>query len=180
MARRPILSDEEVLRRARAVFVEWGYGARTKQISAAVGLTWGAIALRFGDKRQLFRRAMAGPLLEPGEPRCDHAAGADLRGLLEGLRSHLWERWPQRLQYRLAMKTADRDGEPDGLQDWLAAALERARGGVVRSDLSARELAQAVLMFLVGDVARRFMAREQTLTQDPVFIDSLVVLLSGS
>jgi hypothetical protein len=78
------------------------------------------------------------------------------------------------------MKTADRDGEPDGLQDWFAAALERARGGVVRSDLSARELAQAVLMFLVGDVARRFMAREQTLTQDPVFIDSLVVLLSGS
>jgi AcrR family transcriptional regulator len=61
MTRRPTLTDDEILRRARAVFVERGYGARTRQIAAAVGLTWGAIVLRFRDKRQLFLQATARP-----------------------------------------------------------------------------------------------------------------------
>ncbi len=180
MARRRIFSDEEILRRARAVFVEFGFGARTKQISAAVGLTWGAIALRFGDKRKLFSRAMAGPILGPGERPCEPAPGADLRGLLEGLRSHLWEWWPQRLQYRLATKTVDLDSEPDGLVDWLAATLEaHARSGEVRSDMSTDALAQAVVALLVGDVAQRFVAREPSPTRDRTFVDRVVCLLSG-
>lgn len=50
MARRPVLSDEEILTRARSVFLERGYAARTKQIAPAVGLTWAAIANRFGER----------------------------------------------------------------------------------------------------------------------------------
>jgi len=165
LARPRILSDEEILARARSVFVERGYAARTKQISAAVGLTWGAIALRFGSKRALFAQAMAGPVRGPAELACEQEGRADLPGLLERLRTHLWQRWPLRLQVRLAATAAGPDDEPEGLVHRLAAALEA--------------LARVVLALLTGDVAQRFVARERTLTADPAFIDGVVRLLSA-
>jgi AcrR family transcriptional regulator len=180
MSRSPVLSNEEVLRRARAVFVEWGYGAKTHQISVAVGLTWGAIALRFGSKGQLFREAMAGPIFEPGITGSGPAAGEDLAGLLERLRAHLWERWPQRLQVRLATRSPDPEGASDGLPDRLAATLEaHARHGAVRTDLPAKALAEVVLALLVGDVAQRFISREPAPTHDRAFIDRVLCLLAG-
>jgi AcrR family transcriptional regulator len=180
MSRHPKLANDEILRRARSVFVERGYGARTRQISAAVGLTWGAIALRFVDKPSLFRQAMTGLMPVPAALECERS-DADLPGLLERVRCHLWERWPLRLQYRLAPSTAGQDEGPDGLQDWLAGALEaQARRGVVRSDMSAKALAQVVLALLTGDVAQGFVARERTLPSDPAFIGRLVCLLSAN
>jgi len=182
MARRPMLTDEEVLARARAVFVEQGYGAaRTKQIAVAVGLTWAAIALRFGDKRTLFKHAMEGPLCSSGEIECEHAGAADLAGLLRRVRTRLWERWPLHLQYCLATPATEQTHEPDALMDGLATALEAhaRRGGPLRSDISAKALAQFVLALLIGDVAQRFAARESTLAADPAFIDGVVRLLSA-
>jgi AcrR family transcriptional regulator len=179
MARSPVLGNEEVLRRARSVFVERGYGARTKQIAQAVGLTWGAIALRFGSKWQLFQAAMAAPVFEPGDSGCE-PAGADLPGLLARLHTHLWERWPQHLQVRLASRSPEPEGAGDGLADWLAAALQaHARSGAVRCDMPAKALAQVVLALMVGDVAQRFMARETTLAGDGAFIDRVACLLAG-
>jgi AcrR family transcriptional regulator len=180
MTRRPTLTDDEILRRARSVFVERGYAARTRQIAAAVGLTWGAIALRFNDKRELFRRAMARPNAKSCELELEQAGAADLPGLLERVRSYLWEQWPRRLQYRLAMPSTDQDREPDRLVEGLAGALEtHARGGAVRSDMSGHALAQIVLALLVGDVAQRFVAHETTLTSDRTFIEGVMFLLSG-
>ena len=67
MNRRSGLTNDQIVARARAVFVERGYAARTQQIAAAVGLTWGAIALRFGTKQALFTQAMpADPALIDG------------------------------------------------------------------------------------------------------------------
>jgi len=183
VARRGVLTDEEVLARARLVFVERGYAARTKQIAAAVGLTWGAIALRFGSKRALFTQAMGGPVCSPGDLNREQAGGEDLPGLLEELRSRLWERWPLRLQYCLATATAtaDQDHEPDALLDWLATALQaQARRGSLRSDMSAKALAEVVLALLIGDVAQRFVGHERTLTSAPTFIDGIVRLLSAN
>lgn len=77
MAGHPVLSDEEFLARSRSVFVERGYAARSKQIAPAVGLTWGAIACRFGDKRSLFLRAMVAPECSE-EPASERAVGMDL------------------------------------------------------------------------------------------------------
>lgn len=178
MARRPTLTDEEILARARSVFVERGYGARTKQIAAAVGLTWGAIALRFGDKRALFTHAMGGPVCSPGDLEREQAASADLPGMLERLRSRLWERWPLRLQVRLAATEDGPDDEPDRLVKRLAAALgPHVRRGAIRSDMSPEALARVVLALLTGDAAQRFMARERTWTADPAFVDGVVRLL---
>lgn len=182
MARRPVLTDDEILRRARSVFVDQGYGAaRTKQIAGAVGLTWGAIALRFGDKRTLFKHAMGGTVCSPGGLEREQAGNEDLPGLLERLRSRMWERWPQRLQYCLAAAALDQDHEPDKSLDWLATELEaQTRRGSVRSDVSSNALARVVLALLTGDVAQRFVARERTLTADPAFINGVVRLLSAS
>ena len=46
MARRRLLSDDEILARVRPIFVERGFSARTRQVAAAAGLTSGAIAMR--------------------------------------------------------------------------------------------------------------------------------------
>jgi AcrR family transcriptional regulator len=103
MARPPTLTDDEILQRARAVFVERGYGARTAEIAAAVGLSWGALVFRFGGKAELFRRAMADSVWGSGAVDWLAAGGGDLHRLLEQLSSHLWEQWPIHLQYRLAL-----------------------------------------------------------------------------
>ena len=179
MARRPLLTDDEIVARARSVFVERGYAARTKQVAAAVGLTWGAIALRFGSKQALFTRAMAARMREHDAPACEQEGGADLTSLLDRLRTHLWERWPLRLQYRLAPTTTGTDAEAEGLVRSLAAALEaHACHGSIRSDMSPVALARTVLALLTGDVAQRFVARERALTAEPAFIDGVVRLLS--
>jgi len=180
MARHPSLTDDEILRRARAVFVERGYAARTRQISDAVGMTWGAIVLRFRDKRDLFTQAMASPSADACEGKWPQAAHVGLPGLLERLRSHLWEQWPLRLQYRLAMPPDGHGGETERLVDRLADALQaHARDGAVRSDMGARELARLVLALLVGDVAERFVARDTTPPDDGAFIERVTLLLSG-
>ena len=180
MNRRPVFTDEEILDRARSVFLERGYAARTKQIASAVGLTWGAIALRFADKQSLFQRAMAGPHRGTGEPGCgQERSGLDLKGLLARVRTLLWERWPLRLQYRLATLTSGRDDELEGFVHGLAAELRpHARDGTLRSDLGIDMLARLAVALLTGDVAQRFVARERTLEADPTLIDSVVRLLS--
>jgi AcrR family transcriptional regulator len=179
MARPQTLSDEEIAARARVVFVERGFGARTKQIAAAVGLTWGAIALRFGSKRSLFTRVMAEPVHPSGHADCEQKGWADLPGLLERLRDHLVECWPLRLQVRLAAPAANPCEEPDALVQKLATVLEaHVRRGAVRSDISPTALAQIVLALVTGDVAQRFVARERTLTKSPALIDTMVRLLA--
>jgi AcrR family transcriptional regulator len=177
MSRPSTLSDEEIVARAKAVFVERGYAARTKQIAAAVGLTWGAIAQRFGGKRSLFTRAMAKPVHLSDQTDCEQKGWADLPGLLERLRDHLWECWPLRLQVRLAAQASNE--EPDAMEQKLAEVLEaHARRGSVRTDISPSALAQMVLALITGDVAQRFVPRERTLTESPALIDSMVRLLS--
>jgi AcrR family transcriptional regulator len=179
MARHPILTDEEILDRARAFFVEHGYAARTKQIAAAVGLTWGAIAPRFGGKQALFTQAMGEPARVHDEQPCQARDSTDLAGVLQRLRIHLWDRWPQRLQYRLAATAAGHDSEPEALVRRLTATLEaHAHSGSIRSDMSAEALARVVLALLTGEVAQRFVARERTLPSDPAAIDGVVRLLS--
>ncbi|HEX6704788.1 MAG TPA: helix-turn-helix domain-containing protein [Albitalea sp.] len=180
MIRRPLFTDEEILDRARSVFLERGYAARTKQIASAVGLTWGAIAMRFVDKRSLFQRAMAGPQPAGEDPARRTDGARDLPGLLVRLHSELWQRWPLRLQYRLATTVAGRDDALEALVHGLVADLEpHARKGMLRSDLGIEMLARLAFALLTGDVAQRFIARERSLPADPSLIDGAVRLVSA-
>jgi AcrR family transcriptional regulator len=181
MGRPPVLSDAEILRRAREVFLERGISARTRQLASAVGLTWGAIVWRFTDKHELFRRAMAAPAPPALEVFGDEQADdADLTGLLQRVRLQLWHEWPQHLQLRLASTTERVPGEPQGLREGLCAALQAHAGrGTVRRDLGAGALARMVMALLVGDVAQRYLLRDKELPEDPVLVDGVVALLKG-
>jgi len=176
MARHPSLSDEEILRRARPVFVERGYAVRTREVAAAVGLSWPALVLRFGGKQALFRRAIADPVRQSFETS-SIAAGADQREILERLRAQLSEQWPMQLQCRLATGRPERPA-CDTLTDRLCTALAtQADRGAVRSDLPAIALARMVVALLVGDVAQRFVGGQEIPARDPTFIDRLMQLL---
>jgi AcrR family transcriptional regulator len=178
MARPHMISDEEILARARTVFLERGFGARTTLLSAAVGLTWGAIAMRFESKRGLFVRAMAAPPDALDKLAADLAEVGDLTGLLELVRAHLWEQWPRQAQYRLARPHVGPEEGACELVPRLDAALARlARSGRLRTDLAFDDLARILLAVLTGDVARRFLAREPRLEADPALVDSLIRLV---
>lgn len=180
MARRSQLTDDEIVARARPVFVERGEGARTRQIAAAVGLTWGAITRRFGSKRALMERALAPPEHGLGCSDIARPGPADLHGLLQRLHAYLGELWPRRLQNRPAAAAAGAGQEPEPLLQQLAALLaEQARRRVIRSDLSPDLLARLLLALATGDVVRRFAARQTPSAADPAFSDGVVRLLSA-
>ena len=176
--RRQSLTDAEIIGRARPVFLRRGYAARTKEVAEAVGLSWAAVVLRFGGKPGLFSRAIEDPIRQPAE--WGAVDSTDLRAMLEGLAAMLAERWPLRLQSRLAKgKPAGDDSEL--LLDGLTGALETAaRAGTVRSDLPSRLLARLVLTLLVGDVAQRYVDGVEMRAADGVSIDGAMALLHGA
>jgi AcrR family transcriptional regulator len=61
MGRTKTISDEEVLERAREVFVEQGFRASTKAIAKHVGVSEGVLFQRFSTKEELFFAAMILP-----------------------------------------------------------------------------------------------------------------------
>lgn len=177
MARPQFLTEEQIMSRARPVFLDRGYGASTAQIAKAVGLTWGAIAFRFGSKEALFRRVME-PQANAARPELTVASAADLTGLLASLRAYLWELWPLHLQSRLAGTTPTFEEEPRRFLEGLASVLESLmHEGAVRRDMEPIALAELVLTLVTGEILQRFVAKTATLPEDASFIDGVVQLL---
>src|SRR5262245_16666657 len=58
MGRQKTISDEEVLRIARDVFLEKGHIATTREIAQAAGISEAILYQRFGSKQELFFTAM--------------------------------------------------------------------------------------------------------------------------
>lgn len=170
MARIATLSDAEILHRARMVFARRGYAARTREVSAAVGLTWGAIIRRFHDKRSLFDKAMA-----PSPAAVQHHGC--LQSLLEQLYEQLCCQWPLQLHRRLAA-LADDDSRT-GLSTVLASALSELaeQGKQVRTDLSPAVLAGLVLNLMTGDIAQRVVDGHIEVSPDPLLVERVVRLL---
>jgi len=181
MGRHKTLTDQDILRRARPVFLLRGLGARTRDVAAAVGLTWAAIALRFGSKRAMFEQAMEHRSECFQEPPADVADDVDLRALLRRLRSHLALHWPMYLQLNLS-STATRHGNDqiNGLARWLASMLHQHAGrGEVRSDLPPQDLAAMLLATLIGDAAERFVRREHGDPPDEGLVETMLHLLDA-
>ena len=181
MGRHKTLTDQDILRRARPVFLIRGLGATTRDVAAAVGLTWGAIALRFGSKRAMFEQAMEHRSECFQEPPTDVADDVDLRALFQRLRSQLALHWPMYLQLNLSSTAARRGNDrSDELARWLASMLhQHADRGEVRADLPPQKLAALLLAALIGDAAQRFVRRQHGDPPDEGLVETMLHLLDA-
>lgn len=102
MGRHKTISDEEVLRIARAAFLKHGHTATTREIAEAAGISEAVLYQRFASKDQLFFAAMhpTGPdverLLGPEDPPDD--ARAYLADVVVRVGKHLAEVIPVALR----------------------------------------------------------------------------------
>ena len=175
MGRHKTLTDQDILRRARPVFLIRGLGATTRDVAAAVGLTWGAIALRFGSKRAMFEQAMEHRSECFEEPPADVSHDVDLRALLQRLRSQLALHWPMYLQLNLSSTATHRSDDR-----WLASMLhQHADRGEVRADLPPQKVAALLLAALIGDAAERFVRRERGDPPDDTLVETMLHLLDA-
>jgi len=181
MTRPTSISDEEILRRARAIFTERGFEVGTKEIAAAVGLTWAAIALRFENKWGLFSAAMARPRFEPMDAGNAPVSAAGLFDLLARLHAYLHAWWPQSLRFCLATRTMDMHAETKNLLTTLTAALDRhARDGLLRSDIEVGVLARMVLLSMIGEATQGFVDEAAECPSDEDYLRAMVRLLTGA
>jgi AcrR family transcriptional regulator len=176
MGRHQTISDEQIVQRARAVFLERGYDVRTRLLASLIGLSWPAIVLRFGSKWELFRRAVIEPMRRLEQSDAPGHAD-DLRELLERARAALAERWLLQLHCRLAAAGTGTDAADDRWMQRFAAALGvYAERGAIRSDLSTGELARHVTTMLLGQAAHAF-AQGHPVTDDRGFVDCVMRVL---
>lgn len=147
MGRQKTISDADVLRVARDVFLAQGHTATTRAIAQAAGISEAVLYQRFGSKDELFFAAMhpgGGPdleqLLGPGDPPDD--AHAYLRTVVVRLGEYYAEVIPLALHVMThpssdaARLAPARPGGPAVLQEGLAerlASLARRRRLTTRS-----------------------------------------------
>lgn len=177
---RPVsISDEEIVRRARAIFIERGFEVRTKEIAAAVGLTWAAIALRFENKWGLFSVAMTRPKFEAMDAEDAPTSAAGLFELLAQLHAYLHAWWPQSLRFCMVTRTMDMHAETKDLLDTLTTALSRhARQGHVRTDIEVSALARMVLLSMIGEATQGFVAGASESACDEHYLRAMARLLT--
>jgi AcrR family transcriptional regulator len=147
MGRPKTITDDEVLRSARAVFRAQGHTATTRAVAQAAGISEAVLYQRFGSKDELFFAAMhpSGPdveqLLGPADPPDD--AHAYLCTVVVRLGEHFAEVIPLALRvmthpsFDPAMLARVQPGGPAALREGLAgrlASLARRRRIAVASE----------------------------------------------
>ena len=84
MGRTKTVSDEAVLKAARDIFVEKGYGSSTREIARRAGISEAVLYQRYRTKLDLFFAAMIPPPLDLAERR-GGGSGQDFAAELDGL-----------------------------------------------------------------------------------------------
>jgi AcrR family transcriptional regulator len=157
MGRRKLISDEDLLATARAVFVEQGMAASTREIARRAGVSEAVIYQRYGTKADLFFRAMVPPTLDLEALLAEPAEGSPLEALERialGMLAYFRELFP------ILMPMMSHPGFD--FEDFVArhpdAPLERLRNGLVetlqrmqdRGELGPGPVAPAALMLFAS------------------------------
>jgi AcrR family transcriptional regulator len=164
MGRHKTISDDDVLRIARDVFLTQGHTATTRQVAEAAGISEAILYQRFASKDELFFTAMhaGGPdldkLLGPKDPPDD--ALSYLRTVVLRMGKYFADVIPLALRvmmhpsFHRATVPRMQPGGPAGLQEGLArrlASLARRKRIVTPSEAATARL----LMSLAHDWALR-------------------------
>jgi AcrR family transcriptional regulator len=142
MGRQKTITDDEVLRVARDIFLAHGHTATTREIAQAAGISEAILYQRFGSKNELFFAAMhpqgldVEQLLGPGDPSQD--ALPYLRTTVIRLGEHFAEIIPVALRvmthpsFDPAQLARAQPGGPAALHEALARRLTSLarRGGL--------------------------------------------------
>jgi AcrR family transcriptional regulator len=152
MGRHKTISDEDVLRIARDVFLHHGHTASTRQVAEAAGISEAVLYQRFGSKDQLFFTAMhtAGPdldrLLGPPDPP------GDARAYLQAVAARLSDYFAGAIPLALRVMThpsfdpaeffqshpRNHGSLRDGLSERIAALVRRERMAAVPAPAAAQ------------------------------------------
>jgi AcrR family transcriptional regulator len=155
MGRNKEVPDDEILRRAREVFLAGGHDVPVRELAGAVGLSPATLYQRFGGKDELFLKALmpTPPSLETWPNVGDTDEGIEfLLRLADHIAAWLDEALPLvlRLVAHPNLSKVFLQGDHGALRDHLtapvAARLETLRvSGRMRSDLSPTETADLLV-----------------------------------
>ena len=164
MGRNKQVSDEAVLRAARDVFVEEGYGASTRAIAHRAGISEAVLYQRHRTKLELFFAAMIPPPLELAGQR-DGRRGQSLVAELEALALEIMTYFRDAMPVLLQLVThpsfnlaelAERQARLPlhRLGEAVAACLDRHRTtGNISDDASRTETATLTLLATLHSLA---------------------------
>ncbi len=164
MGRHKQVSDEAVLLAAKAVFVEQGFGASTREVARRAGISEAVLYQRYKTKLELFFAAMIPPPLElaavPGNG-LKLGVMEDLGALASSIMGYFREAMPVLLQlvthpsFKLT-DLAERESRLPlhGLGEAIAACLERHRAlGSITSDHARIQAATLTLLSALHSLA---------------------------
>jgi len=136
------VSDEAVLEAARAVFVEQGFGASTREIARRAGISEAVLYQRHKTKLDLFFASMIPPPLELAGAACGKSFADDLSALAIEVMRYFRRAMPVFMQlvthpsFNLAEHTEHMSRMPlDHVGGALAACLQRHQAaGTITAD----------------------------------------------
>ncbi|HXN47254.1 MAG TPA: TetR/AcrR family transcriptional regulator [Bryobacteraceae bacterium] len=130
MGRKKLISDVELLDVARAVFVESGFGASTKEIARRAGVSEGVIFQRFPTKDDLFFAAMIPPAADLH--KLLHHPRSKGRALLEKLTFAMIEYWRETFPVLLPLVAHPSFRFEEFTRRHPDTPLSQLRGGLVQ------------------------------------------------
>lgn len=163
MGRSKQVTDEAVLEAAKAVFVEHGFGASTREVARRAGISEAVLYQRFKTKVGLFFAAMVPPPIELAAPTGagQQNVADDIYDLAASIMRYFRDAMPVLLQvvthpsFNLA-DLADRESRlpVNGLADAIAARLERLRAqGSITSEGARIQAATLTLLSTLHSLA---------------------------
>ena len=163
MGRNKQVSDEAVLEAAKAVFVEQGFGASTREVARRAGISEAVLYQRYKTKVDLFFAAMVPPPIELATATGDWKPSVedDLCTLAASIMRYFRDAMPVFLQvmthpsFNLA-DLADRESRlpVHGLADAIAACLERHGNlGAITSNVARVQAATLTLLSTLHSLA---------------------------